>query len=77
MEVYSCRGLKRLTVKPFDDPCHNNASYNRSQNVEQKVLHRRHLLVLKLGGLPRQDAIEIFRHLQGFFAEYRQAMSKK
>ena len=45
------RGLKRLAVKLYDQT-HDNGGYNRSQHVKQKVLHRRHLLVLKLGGRP-------------------------
>ncbi|MDR3175320.1 MAG: hypothetical protein LBU06_02135 [Desulfovibrio sp.] len=38
MEDDSCRGLKRLAVKPFDYPSHENAGHNSGQDVEQKVL---------------------------------------
>jgi hypothetical protein len=50
----SCRGLKRLSVnEPFCYPSHNDASHNCGQNIVQKMLlHKRHLLVLKLGELP-------------------------
>jgi len=33
-------------------PGHYDARHNRGGNIKQKVLHRRHLLVLKLGGCP-------------------------
>ena len=29
----SCWGLKRLAVKPFYDPCHDNASHNSGNDV--------------------------------------------
>ena len=44
-------GPETLAVNPFYDPRHDNAGHNRDQEVQQ-VLHRRHLLVLKLGGCP-------------------------
>ena len=52
MDLHSCRGLKRLAVNPLHDHSHQDARHYSGDNVKQKVLHRRHLLILKLGGCP-------------------------
>ncbi len=47
-------GPETLAVnEPFYEPSYDDASRNSGQNVEQEMLHRRHLLVLKLGGCPK------------------------
>ena len=52
MDSYSCRGLKRLAVYTLNDQGHYHTGHNSGQHVQHEVPHKRHLLVLKLGGCP-------------------------
>jgi hypothetical protein len=72
MESYSCRGLKRLAVKPSHNPSHDDARRNRGQNVKEKVLHNRaNKLRLRLrGGRPPARPPEQFQSEIALILQY-------